>query len=72
MNTTNRIRELRLKNGLTQAQLAKEVGVTRASVYKWETLGAIPRFQLFPLLKKALACSTDDLLSKELRSYKDE
>lgn len=36
-----RIRELRVKRGLTQAELGGDVGVTQRSVYEWERGGPI-------------------------------
>lgn len=37
MNTGERIRNLRTKRGLTQEELAKRIGITRARLAKYET-----------------------------------
>jgi transcriptional regulator with XRE-family HTH domain len=36
MHVRNRVTALRLAAGLSQAQLAKELGVAESSVYRWE------------------------------------
>lgn len=42
LRTADRIRELRTKNNLTQADLARLLYVTRSSVNAWEMAVAIP------------------------------
>lgn len=46
----DRVRDLRKRAGMTQAQLAHAIGVTPASVSQWETganeIGAVNRFKL--------------------------
>lgn len=37
MNMGDRIKELRIKNNLTQEELGEKIGVKRAAVNKWES-----------------------------------
>jgi len=41
-HTARHIKELRFRLGMTQEQFAMELGVTVASVYRWETGKATP------------------------------
>lgn len=50
------IKELRLKLGLTQSQLAQKVGVTLSSVIRWENSKQSPS----PLAEKALKSLLDE------------
>ena len=45
------IKALRLRLGLTQTELAAEIGVHRVTVTKWETSGKTP----LPIVQRALA-----------------
>ncbi len=54
--------ELRKKAGLTQKELAKAVGVHRATVTKWETEGCAPRVKYFPKIAKALDCKISEIM----------
>lgn len=58
----NKFKQLRIQNGLTQSELAKLLGVTRAAVSKWENGSTIPSTRLIPLLKQVLSCTTEDIL----------
>ena len=42
MILADKITEERKKNGWTQEELAQKLGVSRQSVSKWESAGAIP------------------------------
>ena len=49
------IRNLREKNGLSQRQLAVELGVTQASVSQWESGSTAPRDELRIVLARFFA-----------------
>ena len=57
------IRKKREEKGLTQAQLAKTVGVTAKAVSKWETGAGLPDVSLFEPLSAALSLSVTELFS---------
>jgi transcriptional regulator with XRE-family HTH domain len=70
---SQRIRELRLSKGLTLQDIATELGVTRASVSKWEAGHARPEISRLEQLARVLNVSTPYLLgergSASARSY---
>jgi len=69
MELGKRIRQLRLKAGLTQEQLAQRLTVAPQSVSKWENAVAMPDIATLPLLAETFGVSIDDLfdLSTEQR-----
>ena len=56
------IREKRLEKLYTQDRLAKEVGVDRTTVAKWETGEIIPRPDKLIKLSELFDCTVDDLV----------
>lgn len=63
MNTIGAtVQQLRRAKGLTQGQLAGQLGVSSAAVSKWETGGALPDVALLCPLARALGCSANELL----------
>ena len=64
-----RISELRKNKGMTQEQLAQQVGVTAQAVSKWENDLSCPDISILTQLAEALGVTTDELLGKvQLRS----
>lgn len=61
----NRIKYLREKAQMTQAQLAQKVGVTQKAVAKWEVGKSLPRADKLVCVAKALHCSVDELLRQD-------
>ena len=57
------IRERRLKKGLTQAQVAKYLGVSAPAVNKWEKGTTYPDLVLLPALARLLDTDLTTLLS---------
>ena len=57
-----RIKNLREQKGLTQTQLAKQLGITRSSVNAWEMGISIPSTQYIVELSQIFKVSTDYLL----------
>ena len=56
------LRELRLKRGLTQKELAKLLSVNRTTVTLWELGTNKPRADMLVKIAKVLRCSIDGLL----------
>ncbi|MGL6057677.1 MAG: helix-turn-helix domain-containing protein [Culicoidibacterales bacterium] len=64
--------KLRKIRGITQAQLAAFIGVTKASVSKWETGQSLPDILLLPQLAAYYAVSVDELLGYEPQLNKQQ
>ena len=61
----DRIKLLREKRGLTQAELAKQLGITRSGVNAWEMGISVPSTQYIVELAQFFAVSADYLLGLE-------
>ena len=61
MEIGNKIKQLRYKAGLTQEQLASNLGISAQSVSKWETAVSMPDITLLPLLAREFGMSIDEL-----------
>ncbi|MBR2048045.1 MAG: helix-turn-helix domain-containing protein [Oscillospiraceae bacterium] len=59
------IRQLREKRGLTQAELAWQIGVSSKTVSKWETAKGLPDISLLQPLAQALGISVIELMNGE-------
>ncbi len=62
MGTKEVLYELRVKNGLSQDELAEKVFVTRQAVSRWETGETIPNIETLKLLSKLYNVSINTLL----------
>ena len=62
MQLSENITQLRKAMGLSQEQLAEQVGVSRQSISKWETGQSAPELDKLLLLSQAFGVSTDQLL----------
>lgn len=71
MGIAARIKELRIQNGLTQAQLAKALGVTSAAVGNYEQGISFPKETVLRKLFNALNCTPNELLGEEKFSAED-
>lgn len=60
--TADRIKQLREEKGYTQAELAKQLGITRSSVNAWEMGISVPSTQYVVELASIFKVSTDYLL----------
>lgn len=52
---------MRRRAGLTVAELADRMSVTRATIYFWEAGRYWPKTECLPQLAQALGCTIDDL-----------
>ena len=62
MKYNEKIVALRKANGYTQEGFAREVGVTRQAVYKWEVGDSYPEAEKLIAIKRLFGISIDDLL----------
>lgn len=72
MKIGTRLLELRKKKGLTQDQLAEQLGVSAPAVSKWETDSSYPDITLLCPLARALDTNVDTLLQFEATLPDDE
>lgn len=61
----DKIRILREKSGLTQAALARELGISRSGVNAWEMGLSVPQVQYIVALAKQFKVSSDYILGIE-------
>ena len=57
-----RIKELRVERGITQAQLARDTGLTISAISKWEQGSRVPSAMVIITLAKYFGVSSDYLL----------
>ena len=57
---------LRKRNGWSQEELAQQLGVSRQSVSKWESMASMPDIQKIMSMSEIFGVSTDYLLKDEL------
>lgn len=60
------IKSLRLKLKITQAELAKRIGVDQTALSQWELGKSMPKAALLPKIAETLGCTIDDLYKKEV------
>lgn len=59
-----KMKEIRLRNGLTQVQLAARLGVPQTTLSQWEN-GSNPTCDMIRRIAQELHCTTDELLGME-------
>lgn len=62
LNVSSYIRQKRKELNLTQEELADKLGVTKASVSKWELAQSYPDINLLPNIAELFDCTIDELL----------
>ncbi len=67
----NKLKTLRLQNNLTQAQLAKKLGVTKSVVSAYETSLRMPSYDVLIAIAKFFNVTTDYLLGLEHKQEVD-
>lgn len=65
----NRVREYRLKRGLSQEELSKLCGIPRTTISAIESGKAVPSVDYAIKLSKALGCNVEDLFMSEEISF---
>lgn len=64
----NTLKTLRLRDGLTQAQLAQKLGLTKSVISAYETSLRLPSYDVLIHIAKIFDVSTDYLLGVERKS----
>ena len=73
MSIVSRIKELRIKRGLTQEERAKQIGVTKGAVANYENEVSSPKIDLMYKLFDALDCDANYLHQDDMKktTYKN-
>lgn len=66
------LKSLRIKKGISQEKLAKQIGVSRSTIAMWETEGSQPDNDKLIALANYLETSTDYLLGREEKAAPQE
>jgi len=61
-----RIKELRIKKGLSQQKLGEIIGVTKVSICGYENGSRIPSLEVFEMMAELFGTTTDYLLGREI------
>lgn len=72
IHLSENILRLRREKGVTQEELAKFIGVTKASVSKWETGLSMPDIMLLPQLATFFDVTIDEMLGYESQLGKEQ
>lgn len=72
MNIAKVLVKKRKEKGITQDQLANYIGVSKASVSKWETEQSYPDITFLPMLASYFNISIDDLMDYKPQMPKEE
>ncbi|HIX66688.1 MAG TPA: helix-turn-helix domain-containing protein [Candidatus Anaerostipes excrementavium] len=72
LNFSKNLIRLRQERNLTQEQLANFIGVTKASVSKWENKQSLPDLMILPKLSALFDISIDELLGYNAQLSKEE
>ena len=70
--TGNLITQIRKEKNLTQMQLAQKLGVSNATISKWETAKGFPDISLIEPLAETLDISVSEILTGERFEKNDE
>lgn len=72
MNIGNKIKALRKERGITQEQLAENIGISFQAVSKWENNIALPDITLAPIIANYFGISMDELFDFSLEKIEIE
>ena len=62
MNFSEKLKEIRKKEGISQEQLAERIGVTRQAITKWETGKGLPDVENMVIIAEIFKTTIDELL----------
>ena len=62
MNFSDKLKEIRKKEGISQEQLAEKIGVTRQAITKWETGKGLPDVENMAIIAEIFKTTIDELL----------
>ena len=72
MNFGDKLKQYRLKEGLSQEQLAEKIGVSRQAITKWETKRGLPDVENMIILAELFKLTLDELVLEEVKKQEDK
>ncbi|MCM1299726.1 MAG: helix-turn-helix domain-containing protein [Firmicutes bacterium] len=63
MNFSEKLKEIRKKEGISQEQLAEKIGVSRQAITKWETGKGLPDVENMVIIAEIFKTTIDELLT---------
>lgn len=64
----NRFKELRIKSGLSQKDVADALSISQVSVWQWENGDSLPRADKLKQISRLYHCTVDDLIGEDENS----
>lgn len=68
MDFGDKLKQYRLKEGLSQEQLAEKIGVSRQAITKWETKRGLPDVENMIILAELFKLTLDELVLEEVKN----
>ena len=72
MNFGDKLKQHRLKEGLSQEQLAEKIGVSRQAITKWETKRGLPDVENMIILAELFKLTLDELVLEEVKKHEEK
>ena len=72
MDFGEKIKQYRIKEGLSQEQLAEKIGVSRQAITKWETKRGLPDVEDMIILAELFKLTLDELVLEEVRKQEEK
>ncbi|MDE5804105.1 MAG: helix-turn-helix domain-containing protein [Lachnospiraceae bacterium] len=66
MNFSEKLKEIRKKEGISQEQLAEKIGVSRQAITKWETGKGLPDVENMVIIAEIFKTTIDELLMNSI------
>lgn len=63
MDKVHPLRKYRRQEELTQGDLAKRLGVTRETIWRWESGHRFPKRRLWPLIQEVTGITPEELVA---------
>lgn len=72
MDFGDKLKQYRIKEGLSQEQLAEKIGVSRQAITKWETKRGLPDVENMIILAELFKLTLDELVLEEVKRQKEK
>lgn len=72
MDFGDKLKQHRLKEGLSQEQLAEKIGVSRQAITKWETKRGLPDVENMIILAEIFKLTLDELVLEEVKKQEEK